>query len=87
MYKFLVIPFIIGSTLSGACQGAGSFGGLVVPNHGQVKNGFSVGATRWVAPPSFYMDAPWGRLYVTEHGLLADAASNKECHPFGGLID
>ncbi len=91
MYKFLVIPFIIGSTLSGACQGAGSFGGLVVPNHGQVKNGFSVGATRWVAPPSFYMDAPWGRLYVTDHGLLADIIlpeereTNESGPPLSGL--
>jgi hypothetical protein len=68
MHKSLMIFIIIGSTLSGVCQGAGSFGGLVVPNIGQLKG--TIPAVTSNGAISFYMDVPWGRLYVTEQGLL-----------------
>jgi hypothetical protein len=56
----------------GLALAAGSFGGLVVPNMGQVKNGEGV---------LYYMDAPWGRLYATEQGLLLNVIQDVEQAP------
>ena len=56
----------------------GSFGGLVVPNMGQVKGGEGV---------LYYMDAPWGRLYVTEQGLLLNVIQDVEQVPPPAIND
>jgi hypothetical protein len=70
--KTISILFLFVVSLSVIAHAAGSFGGLVVPNMGQVKNGENI---------SYYMDAPWGRVYVTEQGLLINVIHDVEQAP------
>ena len=60
-WKYASICFLTFVFIANLALAAGTFGGLVVQNRGQVKNGENI---------SYYMDAPWGRVYVTEQGLL-----------------
>jgi hypothetical protein len=77
MLKRMILAAFVCSTIlpsSGLAQG--SFGGLVVPNMGQVKGTVPFSPAKrgtvpaWPGEISYYMDAPWGRIYVTEQGLL-----------------
>jgi hypothetical protein len=70
--KMIVAVFVCLAVMPSSAFPAGSFGGLVVPNMGQVKNGEGV---------LYYMDAPWGRLYVTEQGLLFNVIQDVEQAP------
>jgi hypothetical protein len=72
MRNLTLVFWVFAIGLSGVSLAAGSFGGLVVPNMGQVKGGEGV---------LYYMDAPWGRLYVTEQGLLLNVIQDVEQAP------